>query len=426
MRVLKKDLKAGEVRLRMESLDDLWHLYNLVSIGDLVRAMTYRREEQKSDKLRPERMEKRRLLLGIRVKEIEFHEFSDRLRLTGVIEEGEMDHGQHHTLNLTIGDDLTIVKMWKPHDLQRIDEAVAATNRPLITCLAIDDEEALLAQVLGYGIKNAAVIKSGRQGKMFPGGRTKEDYFAEVLGKLRQTELGDALLVLGPGFEKEEFAAFARERDKGIAAKMRVHGTSHGGHAGIQEALKGGSGAKLLEESRVGVETQAVERLLGEIAKGGLVAYGPEVEGAAEAGAVETLLITEAAVRTPAGERTMRATDDGRGKVVVVSTVHDAGKKLRSLGGFGGVPPLSPPVNSAGSDSPGVIGSPAGGRLTRRTRHARRPPTTAPASMAARTASQIENPPPGSLPVPSPVPVPFPFPVPSPAPGRRILNPMTM
>lgn len=333
MRVLKKDLKAGEVRLRMESLDDLWHLHNLVSIGDLVRAITYRREEAKSDKLRPERMEKRRLLLGIRVKEIEFHEFSDRLRLTGMIEEGEMDLGQHHTLNLTIGDDLTIVKAWKPHDLQRIEEAVAATNRPLIACLAIDDEEALLAHVLGYGIKNLAVIKSGRQGKMFPGGRTKEEYFAEVLAKLRLSEVGDALLVLGPGFEKEDFGAYVREHDKEIAAKMRVHGTSHGGHAGIQEALKGGSGAKVLEESRVGVETLAVERLLGGIAKGGMVAYGPEVEGAADAGAVETLLVTDLAVRTPQGERIMWAVDQGRGKVVVVSTAHDAGKKLKSLGG---------------------------------------------------------------------------------------------
>jgi len=333
VRVLKKDLKAGEVRLRMESLDDLWHLHNLVSVGDLVRAMTHRREEQKSDKLRPERMEKRRLLLGIRVREIEFHEFSDRLRLAGTIEEGEMDLGQHHTLNLTIGDDLTIVKAWKPHDLRRIEEAVAATNRPRITCLVIDDEEAMLAQVLGYGVRNVAVIQSGRQGKMFPGGRTKEEFFAEVLAKLRLSEIGDALIVIGPGFEKEDFAAFVGEKDRAIAAKMRVHGTSHGGHAGIQEALKGGSGAKVLEESRVGVETMAVERLLGEIAKGGMVAYGPEVEGAAEAGAVETLLVTDLAVRTMDGERVMGTVDEGRGKVVIVSTAHDAGKKLKSLGG---------------------------------------------------------------------------------------------
>ena len=334
MRVLKKDLKEGEIKLRLESLDDVWHLHNLVQRGDLVRAVTFRREEGVADKIRPERMEKRRVYLGIRVEDVEFHEFSDRLRISGTIAEGEMDLGQHHTLNLTVGDDLAAVKAWKPHELARIDEAVAATHKPLIACLAIDDEEATLAHVLHYGVRELAVIKSGRQGKMFPGGRTKEDYFEEVLAKLGLSNLGELLLVLGPGFEKDGFAAYAREKAPEIAAKMRVHGTSQAGMAGITEALKGAAGAKALEESRVGVETMAVEKVLEEIAKGGKVAYGPEVEGLAASGAIETLLITDLAVRTEAGERVMRAVDGARGKVVVVSTHHDAGKKLKSLGGL--------------------------------------------------------------------------------------------
>ena len=337
MRVLKKDLREGEIKLRVESMDDVWHLHNLVLPGDLVRAVTFRREEPKADKLRPERMEKRRLYLGIRVQDVEFHPFSDRLRISGVIEEGEMDLGQHHTLNLTVGDDLAVVKPWKDHELRRIGDAVAATKRPRIACLAIDDEEAVLAHVLQYGVREVAVIKSGRQGKMFPGGRTREDYFEEVLGKLRLSDLGELLLVLGPGFEKDAFAAYARGKAPEIAAKMRVHGTSQAGMAGITEALKGGSGAKVLEESRVGVETIAVERFLEEIAKGGKFAYGPEVQALAEAGAVETLLITDLAVRTEAGERVMRAVDRARGKLVVVSTHHDAGKKLKSLGGLAAI-----------------------------------------------------------------------------------------
>ena len=70
MRVLHRDLKHGEIRLQIQNLDDLWHMDNLVQPGDLVRAMTARREEQKSDKLRPERMEKTRMLLGIHVEKV--------------------------------------------------------------------------------------------------------------------------------------------------------------------------------------------------------------------------------------------------------------------------------------------------------------------------------------------------------------------
>ncbi len=52
MRVLHRDPKTGEIKVRVENADDLWHLHNLVLPGDLVRASTYRREEVKTDKVR--------------------------------------------------------------------------------------------------------------------------------------------------------------------------------------------------------------------------------------------------------------------------------------------------------------------------------------------------------------------------------------
>src|SRR5438093_10069391 len=63
MRVLHRDPKTGEIKVRVENADDLWHLHNLVLPGDLVRASTYRREEVKTDKVRPERGEKVRVTL---------------------------------------------------------------------------------------------------------------------------------------------------------------------------------------------------------------------------------------------------------------------------------------------------------------------------------------------------------------------------
>ncbi|MFQ6013293.1 MAG: hypothetical protein ACE5LS_06585, partial [Thermoplasmata archaeon] len=34
MRVLRKDLKLGSIKLLPQNLDDLWHLFNLVEEGD--------------------------------------------------------------------------------------------------------------------------------------------------------------------------------------------------------------------------------------------------------------------------------------------------------------------------------------------------------------------------------------------------------
>ena len=156
MRVLSRDDREGAIKVRVENADDLWHLHNVIERDDLVRASTYRREEAAADKIRPERMEKVRVTLGIRVEATEFHDFTDRMRIAGTIVEGPQDLGRHHTLNVGVGDDLTVAKEWRPMQLRRIEEAVAAAQQPQVTFVSIDDEEAFVAQLRQYGVREVA------------------------------------------------------------------------------------------------------------------------------------------------------------------------------------------------------------------------------------------------------------------------------
>src|SRR5207244_4565253 len=120
-----------------------------------------------------------------------------------------------------------------------------------------------------------------------------------------------------------------------LASKVHTHGTAHPGMQGIQEALKAGVGGKVLGDIRVGYETRLVETLLEAIATNRPCAYGPaEVAEAIEAGAVETLLVSDAVVRNPGIEDLMRSAESARGAVVLVSRHHEAGQKLEALGGF--------------------------------------------------------------------------------------------
>jgi protein pelota len=237
-------------------------------------------------------------------------------------------------LNVGVDDVLSIIKTWKPHELRRIDEAVAAAQKPLVGFLSLDDEEALVAQLRQYGVRELATIRAPGHGKMFPSGDTRTVFFEEIANTLRTADLGEALVVVGPGFTREALVEFLKAREPAMAAKIHVHGTAHAGMQGIQEALKSGVGAKVFGESRVGYETALVERVLEAIATNRPCAYGPaEVAEAADAGAVETLLVSDTTVRNPGMEELMRSVESSRGSVVLVSRHHEAGQKLEALGG---------------------------------------------------------------------------------------------
>ncbi len=336
MRVLHQDTRTGEIKLLADNMDDLWHLYNIIEKGDLVLAVTYRREEQKSDKVRAERGEKKRVFLGIRVDKVEFHEFESRLRITGVIEQGPQDLGAYHTLNLEIGDNITVVKQhWRDSTLERIKRAIEDSKRPTILFVAIENDEATLAVLRQYGIQNVATIYGPSSGKMY---EQKEDlsFYQEVIEKVKQLATADVpVVVLGPGFAKEELVAEGKEKEPEVFGKAFVYHTGQAGMAGIHELMKEGLGAEVLEGSRVAQETNAVEKVLEEIAKDGPVAYGPkEVEEAAESGAVESLYILDTLLREKDMDPLLKKIESARGSVMVVSELHEAGKKLEALGGI--------------------------------------------------------------------------------------------
>jgi len=336
MKVLHQDRFKGEIKMQVEVADDLWHLYNILTPGDLVYASTYRREETRSDKIRAERGEKKRMTLGIRLEKVEFGEFDNRLRLLGVIEEGPQDVGAYHTLIMEEGEVLSIIKQqWRPSQLDRVQRAVEDSKKPCVIFIALDDDEATVAVLRQFGVKRLADIYSGGHGKMYA---TKEegDYFGEVIAKAKQAHSpGVPIIVLGPGFAKETLMARGREKDPEMFSKAFLYHTGQSGMNGIQELMRRGMGAEVLKDSRVAEETELVEKLLEQVGTDGLATYGPkEVREAVKAGAVEQLLILDTMVREKDVEALMRSVEDARGRVTVVSELHEGGKKLESLGGM--------------------------------------------------------------------------------------------
>ncbi len=165
MRVLGEDFSSGDVRLQVESEEDLWHLFNVIEAGDLVTASTTRREEKSADKIRAEKMEKKRMTLGIRIEKIDFSDEDLRLKLLGTIETGPQDIGQHHTLIFENGDNLTLHKdRWRTTQIERIRRAVTDSKKPRIIFVSLDQDEATIAVLRQFGLKEITTIRSGRSG----------------------------------------------------------------------------------------------------------------------------------------------------------------------------------------------------------------------------------------------------------------------
>jgi len=340
MRVLSEDASSGSIRLQVETDEDLWHLYNIIEVDDLVTASTTRREEKSADKLRAEKMEKKRMTLGIRIKKIEFSEEDLRLKLLGIIETGPQDIGQHHTLIFENGDSMTIQKeKWRATQLERVKRAVNDSKKPRIVFVSLDQDDATIAVLRQFGLKEIASVRSGRSGKQYEEKPSVDGYHGEIYSKLKLImEPNMPLVLLGPGFEKETLAEDLKKIDPETFKKIHVYHTGQSGMVGINELMKAGMGADVLRESSVGAEIEAVEQLMTEIAKDGLGTYGPdEVMNAAMSGAVDKLLILDSKVREQDLDDIVRAVESQKGTVIIVSSQHDGGKELAALGGMGAI-----------------------------------------------------------------------------------------
>ena len=320
----------GEIRLFPESVDDLWHLQHLISAGDLVFATTFRSVDTASDKIRPEKAEKRPVRLGIRVERVEFSEHGIRLRITGIIEHG-VDVGAYHTINLETGFEIAVIRQWRQLDRERIDRAVRSSSYGLIHILTIEEGEAELFRLRQYGPESVVTFLAG-SGK---GGESdnRPAFFEQVLNPL--VAIDGPLIIAGPGFIKDDFVKYAKNRGSPVAEKAICVETRRIGRGAVQEVIGLGALEKLIDDLQLSHEVKYMDEILRRIAQDGAVAYGQqEVRDAIGYGAAEQLLVADTLLRDPATLALIEHAEAMRARVVVLSSSFEPGERLVALGGI--------------------------------------------------------------------------------------------
>ncbi len=326
MRVLSKDMKRGEVKVRVEIPEDLWHLECVIKPGDFVTSKTMRKVSVKKAG-EYEYGEKRPMVLTVRVEKVEFQEDSGILRITGPVVSGPEDIRKHsyHSFSLDTGSVLTIRKeKWKSFEIRRLEEA--RFRKPSVLVCVLDREEADFAVLKESGIRMRARITNYDRERM-------EEYYKQIVSYIRKQEF-EILVLAGPGFERENLLKFIGKNDKDLAKKVILEHSSSTGLNGVQEVVKK-SANRILRETRIAKESGYVNEILKRIKTGGLVVYGKgETEKAVRMGAVEILFVSQGKIREFEG--VMEEQERMGGEVVVIGGDHESGEQFLHLGGIAG------------------------------------------------------------------------------------------
>ncbi len=343
MKIIKRDLKTGLLVAQAENLDDLWYLSQVIGEGDLIKARTSRLVKGKDDKLRADKGQKQAMTLSVKVEKVEFDQNANRLRILGIIEAGPEDLislGSHHTLELDEHGRLDIFKgRWAPHELKYLKDAEKGAKRAQVMVCVVGDGEATVALVRDRGL-HYIDTKQNLGGKYADGREDRKSEFYSKLLKLLEDEAereGVKTVILGgPGFEKRNFLDYARDNKSKL--NFQTVDTGNEGKPGVNEILKGGKLDKVLGDARIAREARFMDRLLEEISKDKLAAYGPgEVRKAAEMGAVEVLLVLDKELRgdsRPNTEDLISKVKQTGAEFHVLNSNHEPGQKLEGLGGI--------------------------------------------------------------------------------------------
>ncbi len=332
-----------------KTLDDLWHLYNIIYKGDLVFMRTTREVKTDAEYSRPQKGKRVSVFLGIQVENLVWDRSLNRLRIRGRIHEAPEDvagKGTHHTLNIEVNKPITIVKEeWSKHQIDRLERAKRFETPPVIV-VSIDNEEYCIAMIRQYGVDVRVESKANLPGKLEAEKRATaiQGYFKETIKALRELWKSShcSIVIIGVGFAKNQFAKYVENEAPDIAqAVVGVKSVNSSGLAGIHEALRSGILETALKNIRISEETGIIEAMLSRLGKEkGDVTYGLEhVEKAGSFGAIETLLVADFTIRDASDkkrlelEKLMRGVEEKGGKIVVVSAEHEAGQKLLALGG---------------------------------------------------------------------------------------------
>eukprot|EP01116_Phalansterium_solitarium_P002052 TRINITY_DN11903_c0_g1_i1.p1 TRINITY_DN11903_c0_g1~~TRINITY_DN11903_c0_g1_i1.p1 ORF type:complete len:388 (-),score=185.01 TRINITY_DN11903_c0_g1_i1:603-1766(-) len=372
-REINKD-GSGFIRLIPEEAEDMWHLYNLISVGDELKGTAIRRVQSEST-TGSTSSERVKVTLTIEVSTIDFDAQSGLLRAGGknVSENKFVKMGAFQTIEVEPNREFTIAKQyWDVVSLDRISAACDPTKFADVAAVVMAEGLAhlclitpamtIVRQKLEVPIprKRKAAVEAHEKGL--------QRFFEQVLQALLRHvnfDIVKCVIIASPGFTKDQFfeymnAEAVRQDIKVLfenkAKFMLCHSSSAHKHA-LKEILMDPAMMSRLSDTKAAGEMKALNDFYDMLkVDQDRAFYGiKHVLAANERMAIQTLLITDELFRS-ADISTRRqyialveSVRESGGDVKIFSSMHVSGEQLGQITGVAAI--LRFPIPEIDDDS---------------------------------------------------------------------------
>ena len=372
MRLIKKNIDRdgmGSVTLFPEEPEDMWHTYNLLAPHDFLQASAIRKvtTESATGSTSTHRVHTQ---LTISIEKIDFDPASSSLHINGrvVVENDYVRLGAYHTLDLDLNRNFSVTKAagWDSVAMQVIKEACDPAERAEIGAVVMHEGLANVCLVTEFMtiLRQRIEVPIPRKRRTAQGGtsnlgahdrgieRFYETIYQSILRHLPFESL-KVILLASPGFLAEGLMSYifgqASKADNKALLKSRskflTANVSTGHLHALNELLKSPILQARLSSTRFMKESTAIDKFFEMMNTDEDRAwYGAkEVEKAVDRGAVSTLLLSNSLLRSPSvveRRKFVRIVEEVRkmgGEALVLSSIHESGRRLDGLGGVAAV-----------------------------------------------------------------------------------------
>ncbi len=334
MRIIRFYDASNLLKIVPESFEDLYLLARILSSGDSVASWSKRRFKASEN----DTGEQKDVFIRLLLEKVDIDKNASRLRLSGKITEAKPEEfvrkNTYHTLNVAPSDTLEITKPeWKEYILKRLKQAVQESKRPRLGIIAMDDEKATIAYVMGYGIELTGELYSSLSKKMrekeFEEQRNK--YFDEIVATISRMDV-DIIILAGPGFTKDDVKKYIDTKAIKIQKRLFYVSAGDAERTGVREVMQSEEASKILESEHVRREFEYLNIFFGSLRAGRSI-YGIEkVRKALDEYTVGVMMVNDSVLDNKDIKELLDTADRSNVKIEIFNSDDEAGKQLSGFG----------------------------------------------------------------------------------------------